>query len=714
MILNSTPQNEAVISNVGEIGEFRIRNSAKAFSILSSGLYANKIRAIIRELSCNAVDSHKAAGKTDTPFDVHLPSALEPWFAIRDYGTGLTHDEVTNIYTTYFESTKTNSNDFIGTLGLGSKSPFSYTENFTVVAIKDGTKGVYTAFINDKGVPSIAVMTQEQTSEPAGVEIRFSVEDRGDFNRFEQEARTVYTYFTLRPVVTSAKEFKFHDQTYVDRDIIPGVHSISNDRYGHSSTAIMGNIGYPIEVPNREQTLGSLARLLDCGLVMEFQIGELDIQASREGLSYIDITIKSIKNKLEQLNEQLLVRLTKDAEAFTNLWKRAEFLYDKAQTNLWNVAVKKYVADNKFPLIAEHDRYLQTSSFYFTEQELAAKYNITLRAFSLHRHEDIARRVEHRNEYDKLNGVYVEKWMIPVSSATRFVVNDTTVGAQERAKYHYKNSKREDSYKVFVLEAHDKTKPIKSKKFFKDLENPPSEQIALASSLMQRERATGLGKNVSILMLENRGGYHRNSNDLVWRDAGKLDQEFDDKNTYYYLPLSGFVSLGVMGDMQEFVGHLKQSGIFSGTVYGVRKSDIEQIKSKTNWINIDEYVKQELGKITNKDFMGVVKSSIDFDTLYCYDAHESVKSDSPYMKLYDEFKDVKSADLSKRRALEILSVAYKVSTGNIKVEDMITKYQKQRDEVSNRYPLLSEVSRYSSNKSAIAEYITAIDLMKGI
>ena len=89
MKLHTAPQNEAVMSNVGEIGEFRIRNSAKAFNILSSGLYANKIRAIIRELSCNAVDSHVAAGKSDTPFDIHLPNQLEPHFSIRDYGTGL-------------------------------------------------------------------------------------------------------------------------------------------------------------------------------------------------------------------------------------------------------------------------------------------------------------------------------------------------------------------------------------------------------------------------------------------------------------------------------------------------------------------------------------------------------------------------------------------------------------------------------------------------
>jgi hypothetical protein len=83
MKLSSAPQHEAILSNVGEVGEFRIRNSAKAFSILSSGLYSNKIRAIIRELSCNAVDSHVAANRNTTPFDVHLPNAMEPWFAIR-------------------------------------------------------------------------------------------------------------------------------------------------------------------------------------------------------------------------------------------------------------------------------------------------------------------------------------------------------------------------------------------------------------------------------------------------------------------------------------------------------------------------------------------------------------------------------------------------------------------------------------------------------
>lgn len=93
-ILNAKPEDAAVLSNVGAISDFKIRSTAKSFQILSSSLYANKIRAIIRELSCNAFDSHVAAGKQDVPFYVHFPTYLEPYFYVRDFGIGLTHDQV--------------------------------------------------------------------------------------------------------------------------------------------------------------------------------------------------------------------------------------------------------------------------------------------------------------------------------------------------------------------------------------------------------------------------------------------------------------------------------------------------------------------------------------------------------------------------------------------------------------------------------------------
>ncbi len=64
---------EVQSGGITQEGEFTIKSSAKAFAILSSGLYSNKYVAIIRELSCNAIDSHKEAG-IDVPFRIHLPN----------------------------------------------------------------------------------------------------------------------------------------------------------------------------------------------------------------------------------------------------------------------------------------------------------------------------------------------------------------------------------------------------------------------------------------------------------------------------------------------------------------------------------------------------------------------------------------------------------------------------------------------------------------
>ena len=116
----------SVAGSVDNNPQFTITASGRAFKILSDGLYSDKIRAIIRELACNARDSHVAAGNT-APWDMHLPTYDENWFSIEDFGTGMSHEDVINVYSRYFASTKTASNDFVGQLGLGSKSPFSYT-----------------------------------------------------------------------------------------------------------------------------------------------------------------------------------------------------------------------------------------------------------------------------------------------------------------------------------------------------------------------------------------------------------------------------------------------------------------------------------------------------------------------------------------------------------------------------------------------------------
>ena len=725
MIINNKIDNEPILSNVGQVGEFRIRNSAKAFNILSSGLYANKIRAIVREYSCNAIDSQTEAGNLETPFDVHLPNSLEPWFAVRDYGVGLDEQQVRDIFTTYFESTKNNTDELIGGLGLGSKSAFSYTDNFTIVAIKNGMKRVYTAFINEQGVPSIAEMASEASNEPNGVEIRFSVEDSFDFRKFQEEARHVYKHFKHRPVVSGGiGEFTFIDPSYEDRDIIPGVHANGGHR-NHYSYAIMGNIEYPLQVPANAD-LGGFENLLQCGLTIEFAIGELDIQASREGLSYIPETIAAIKAKLEALNSVLADRVAEDAAKIKNPWEKAYHLRNRMNSQLWNGAVRKYCADTGFDLI-NANRYGDGKTFYFTEEELAKKFNINVTAFKIrgsYYGDRVCSAVNMQNVYDNKTGNYTRHWAIQVAETTQFVVNDTTVGIGNRAKYHWKtaeknNTARCDDY-VYLLNKADKTKDMKTKAFFKALSTPPAEQIRNGSSLAQQERAKGVGKDVSILHLEKRDNKgHLRSSDMVWRDAGTLSS-FDDTKTYYYLPMSGFTALGVAGesgyDMKAFATALKESGIVTEKVYGVRKTDLETVKGKSNWVNLDEYVSGKLAQKGALDLKGIIKEAIGFDDYFKfpYVQNEVKNVNSPYLKLFSEFVGVKAVDKNARRGFQTLCMIYKVNAGNVNVTDEIAKYNKEMQAVKSRYPLINELNRYFRDYQSIADYVNGIDMLKGI
>lgn len=715
MILNNAPQAEAVLSNVGEIGEFRIRNSAKAFNILSSGLYANKIKAIIRELSCNAIDSHTAAGTTQ-PFEVHLPTTLEPWFSIRDFGTGLNHEQVTNIYTTYFESTKTESNAFIGALGLGSKSPFSYTDNFTVTAIKDGRKGIYTAFINDVGVPSIALMGEEQVTEPNGVEVKFSVNDRYDFGKFAQEADTVYRWFPMLPTITG-NVITIKPPTYESQNIIPGVHSVGDSK---RSVAVMGNIVYPIDVPQKEQALEGLSHLLNCGLVMEFGIGELDFQASREGLSYIPLTIDSIRNKLNQVNGALTKVIAAEADAITCQWKKSMFLYGKKNQSLWRSAVVEYVTNTKFELFDTYNNWSGGFDLKVKETDLAAM-NIQLKGFECVRHQKSLHNIKPTNGVIGDDDKPSLHYRIDVSDKVMFVVNDGPVGAFERTKYHYRNNEQKKHRQdIFVLNKIDKNKPMDLKAFYAMLHNPPQEQRMLASNLDKKpvKLRAGLGKNVSIMVLERRGGGSSTTqNDWVWRDGGNSD-DFDENKTYYYIPLSGFTpqfKSVYVSNVHSLREHMQDSKLaeLNVHVYGIRKGDIEIIQKKKNWVKLEDYIVSTLTGMNVKIGMAIVQSRLAKSEIFNYNKEKIVSGltdKSPAKTFLDSFVGLPSMNGIHwvSRLMSMFSIPEAID-----VDAVLIKNDKALKEFRERYPLLEKLG-YSAKEEDVCHYVNLVDSVKGV
>ena len=83
MKLNTSERSTVESSGVSGESGFKLKSSKHAFQLLSSGLYTNKIQAVIRELSCNAADAHVLNSNQKTAFDVKLPNRLDSQFYVR-------------------------------------------------------------------------------------------------------------------------------------------------------------------------------------------------------------------------------------------------------------------------------------------------------------------------------------------------------------------------------------------------------------------------------------------------------------------------------------------------------------------------------------------------------------------------------------------------------------------------------------------------------
>jgi hypothetical protein len=693
--------NEVTLSNVGTTGEFKIRNSAKAFKILSDGLYSNKIRAIIRELSCNAVDSHVAAGKSDVPFEVHLPTVLEPWFAVRDFGIGLDGDQVVNIYTTYFESTKTDSNDFIGALGLGSKSPFSYTENFTVTAIKGGTKRIYSAFINEHGIPCVAEMAAELTDEINGVEVKFSVTDKGDYYSFQNQAAYVFEWFKNKPTITGVVSFEHRTTHFKDKDIVPGVHYVDT----RSSIAIMGNISYPINISEPTKHLGNLAALLDCGLVMEFAIGELDFAASREELSYIPLTINSIKRKLTELNANLAAHLKVKADAIESEWKRAIYLYEESSSRLYAAAVLKYVADTKFELF-DTKQYHGRKTFDYPIEDFAAR-GLAYNGFEKMHHKCSS--FGERTEYVGSN--YVKMYRFPVQENVIIVLNDLKTGAVSRARFHY--SSEEGRQTVIVMSHKDPdvaVRQVEYDKLIKELHNPPV--VVLASTLRKRERAIPVS-NSGITLLTKQPG-HRRNNHTPYYQWVPHPEAIDEDETYYYIALNNTTPIDdkgaelPMSQVKEWMSNCGIPEISSLKMYGVRKSRIKEMKEYENWVNIEDKLKEETAKVDS----ALITKMISAEMVDTYNnrhyTNETVARLAGPQSLYSLYCK-KYGGLTKTTTVDVTSLLrLSERYGKVVEVDAVKKsINADRAALVRKYPLLPDIAGAKADK--IAEYILMVD-----
>jgi hypothetical protein len=326
-------------SGLGEGNAFTIAASAKAFEVLSSNLYQNKILAVIREISCNAADAHRMAGLPLSGIKVHLPTYTEPYFAVRDFGPGLSHTDVLSLYTTYFRSTKDSDNSQIGGFGLGSKSPFAVADQFTVTSWHGGYKRSYICY-KDGGLPRVnSVGEQPCPLTETGIEVQVAARD---FHSWEREAANFFKWWPELPVITTGSHgYKIEPITFamdgclVSPNKVDGLPEWAFLPGGYTSQVFMGLVPYALSwsaIPNVPKEVSDL--LYNTAVFLRLPIGAVSISPSREALSYDPSTCTVLLQKLREIVREAAKVFKTSLDEQPTLYDARKFIYSKENSGL--------------------------------------------------------------------------------------------------------------------------------------------------------------------------------------------------------------------------------------------------------------------------------------------------------------------------------------------------------------------------------------------
>lgn len=701
-----------------QTSQFRIKTTRKAFKILSDGLYSDKKKAIVRELSTNAFDSHVMAGKRSVPFQIHLPNDLEPWFSVKDWGTGLSDADVMSIYTTYFESNKTESNDVTGCLGLGSKSPFCYVDSFTVVSRFNGVERTYNAFISEVGVPSISKMGEAPTTEENGLEVRLDVSEF-DFAEFAEKTRQAVSWFEVRPKVIGVDDFEFVDCDYYIRK---PTYAIRKNDYssGPKSHVVMGNVAYPFSADSLNYLSPEQRTLITHGVDLFMPIGSVEMSASRESLQFNKTTTESIKAAVQAVRDDLKTQVEAELQAAPDIWAARRKLWDfKEESPLAKLANISNFTWQGVSVTAHLDH----------RQYKPAAPVVEVLTFERER-----KRRFHSGTTKTLRRLVAESIY---ADGRPIFLNDMDRGAYSVVQEYMLLHNIKQAYMISenspeFLAKHNIAPVVPT--FLK--ENGLEKVVVLASGLPKPQpkprvpRQPGMGREYAAVM-ELDKSYHNDSADN-WKNT-----QIDIKSVKgIYVEVSYYRWKWGEGDfrhpsiLQTIERHLTTLGI-GVKVYGVRTGELPKVQ-KAGWEPLGKYIKDYL--TVNKDLASAAKKLLCIRNFREHENYEpymkmTFSDSSPFGKLIGQLKDFKKevdgvgADkieaalyLYKNHFPELIDISlsgYNADHYNNNVNGLKNPLTEALNEVHRAYPLMEHIRWFDKSRkftSALYDYVTGLDL----
>ena len=295
------PTTETGVRHVGGMGGERRamgidQSSLRHLMGVLTDLYNDPALATIREPATNADDAHRAVGK-DEPIEVSLPSSINPVYIVRDRGIGMSVDDVLDILSLYGASTKRETDEEVGMLGLGAKAPLTYVSQFSLYTRKDGVGTNVLVSRGEDGVGAIEIVdTHAVDDDDTGTEVQIPVPER-NVAAFRQKAIDFFVYWAedrvlvdgAAPSEISSTSFRTLTDTVALEVNTPG----NSYSYGQG-VLVMGTVPYRFGI---DALIGYGANPFGprANPVVYAPMGAVDFAPNRESLSQTERTKAFVK-----------------------------------------------------------------------------------------------------------------------------------------------------------------------------------------------------------------------------------------------------------------------------------------------------------------------------------------------------------------------------------------------------------------------------------
>ena len=302
--------------------------------------YSNPLLATIREIVANALDVTKSK-----KIEIQLPTKLEPNFIVRDFGCGLSEEDMLGLYTKYGKSTKRDSNNAIGGFGIGRFAPLSYTDSFIVRSVHKGHKHSYIIRVDEHDDTIVSQIESTKTNEADGVYVQVGIkrEDVCEFFKIfkktlwyrKNEIRLINELWGKDSLGKPQESNEIFDLYEENR------HWQDRSHYGDAPYVLMG--GIPYKVNGSDEWF-----MFKKGVVYKAEIGEFKLHHSRESLEYNpqvkDALCKASEKMFDKLNEQLSVQM----DGAKNYYEASEIMHKAMETYRNRFGQKLSVSSDKF------------------------------------------------------------------------------------------------------------------------------------------------------------------------------------------------------------------------------------------------------------------------------------------------------------------------------------------------------------------------------